>query len=164
MANGSNESINIIEAEIDHLDLIVPLFDQYRIFYGQTTDLELARRFIRARIDHSDSVIYLAIHGQEPGEIALGFTLLYPSFDSVQATPIWILNDLYVLDKARRKGLAKALIARGKELAEDTGARAISLATARDNSPSKQLYESLGFELNETFQTYYLRLSAPTEN
>lgn len=140
------------------LEMVVPLFDRYRIFYGQTSDLVLARRFLRARIEHRNSVIFLAVEPLEDGEKALGFTLLYPSFNSVMATPIWILNDLYVEESARRRGIAKALIARGRALAEETGARVMSLSTAKDNAPSRELYEALGFELDETFCTYTLQL------
>lgn len=116
--------------------------------------------FLRARIEHRSSVVFLAVEPQEDGEKALGFALLYPSFNSVMATPIWILNDLYIIESARRRGVAQALIARGKALAEETGARAMSLSTAKENAPSRKLYESLDFNLDETFCTYVLRFGA----
>jgi len=149
---------SIIEAGVNELDMVVPLFDQYRIFYGKPSDRDLARRFLRARIEHRDSVIFLAVGGSGADEMGLGFALLYPSFDSVHAIPIWILNDLYVLEGVRRRGIAEALIGCGRELAEDTGAKVISLSTARDNAPSRKLYEALGFELDEAFCTYLLKL------
>lgn len=37
----------IRRASIDDLADIVPLFDAYRIFYGQASDLERARLFFR---------------------------------------------------------------------------------------------------------------------
>jgi GNAT superfamily N-acetyltransferase len=148
----------IIEAGMHEIDLVVPLFDQYRIFYGQPSDLDSARRFLRARIQHRDSVIYLALTGKGANEMGAGFALLYPSFNSITATPIWILNDLYVLEGLRRQGIAQRLIDRGRELAEDTGAAVISLSTGRENHPSRKLYERLGFALDETFCTYLLSL------
>ncbi len=160
MNDGEGMDFNIVEAGMHDLQVLVPLFDQYRIFYNQPSDPVLARRFMRARIEHRNSVIYLAVEPQEDGEKALGFTLLYPSFDSVMATPIWILNDLYVIEVARRRGVAKALIARGKHLAEETGAKAMSLSTAMENAPSRKLYESLDFHLDETFCTYILQFDA----
>ena len=160
MNEDEGRDFNVVEAGMHDLKALVPLFDQYRIFYKQPSDPVLARRFLRARIEHRNSVIFLAVEPQEDGEKALGFTLLYPSFDSVMATPIWILNDLYVIEAARRRGVAKALIARGKVLAEETGARVMSLSTARDNAPSRKLYESLDFRLDETFCTYTLQFGA----
>ncbi len=150
--------VTIVEAGPDELDLVVPLFDQYRMFYGQPSDLSLARQFIAARLEQQDSVIFLAVGGEGRDEIGLGFALLYPSFNSVVAAPIWILNDLYVLEGARRRGLAKELIAQGQELAAETGATVISLSTARDNAPSRRLYEGLGFTLDDAFCTYLLSL------
>jgi GNAT superfamily N-acetyltransferase len=154
----SADGIAVIEAGMQELDMVVPLFDHYRMFYQQESDLGLARRFLRARVQHRDSVIFLAVTGRGADEMGLGFALLYPSFNSVTATPIWILNDLFVLEGARRKGVAKKLIDRGRELAEDTGAPVISLSTGRENDPSRRLYERLGFALDETFCTYLLRL------
>ena len=85
--------VRIVRAERDDLDDLVPLFDGYRQFYGQRSDLAAARAFLRERIERDESVIYLAY--TEPGEAA-GFTQLYPSFSSVSLKPLWILNDLYV--------------------------------------------------------------------
>ena len=158
MQTTDTQSIPIIEAGIGDLEHVVPLFDQYRMFYEQPSDIAQARRFLRARIEHRDSVIFLALEGEEEEETCLGFALLYPSFDSVQARPIWILNDLYVAADARNRGVAKALITRGRRLADDTGAKAVSLSTQKNNAPSRKLYESLGFKLDESFCTYYLRL------
>ena len=160
MSDRKETDITIVEAGIHDLEMLVPLFDQYRMFYDQSSDLALARRFLRARIEHRSSVIYLALEAETDSETGLGFTLLYPSFNSTLATPIWILNDLYVAEAARRRGIAQALIARGKVLAQETGAKAMSLSTARDNAPSRKLYEDLGFQLDETFCTYMLHLEA----
>lgn len=153
-----SDDVSIIEAGMHEIDLVVPLFDQYRMFYHQASDLDLARRFLRGRVQHRDSVIFLALSGKGADEVGVGFALLYPSFNSVTATPIWILNDLYVLEGVRRKGVAKRLIDRGRDLAEDTGAPVISLSTGRENHPSRKLYERLGFALDDTFCTYLLRL------
>jgi GNAT superfamily N-acetyltransferase len=152
------DDLSIIEAGMHEIDLVVPLFDLYRRFYRQPSDLDAARRFLRARIQHRDSVIFLAITGTGANEMGAGFALLYPSFNSVTATPIWILNDLYVLEGVRRRGVAQRLIDRGRELAEDTGATVISLSTGRENHPSRKLYERLGFALDDTYCTYLLKL------
>lgn len=150
--------VTIVEAGPGELDLVVPLFDQYRMFYGQPSNLALARQFVAARLEQQDSVIFVGVGGEGHDEIGLGFALLYPSFNSVLATPIWILNDLYVLEGARRRGLARELIASGQDLAGETGATVISLSTARDNAASRRLYEKLGFTLDDTFCTYLLTL------
>lgn len=155
--NETNE-FTIIQVEMPQLDIVAPLFDKYRVFYKQPSDLELARNFLKARVQNRDSVIFLAIDEDIDEDIGLGFTLLYPSFNSIRATPIWILNDIFVDDTARKRGVGKALIARSRELAQDTGANQMTLATGNDNIPSHSLYESLGFKRDEFFCTYLLDL------
>ena len=75
--------IRIVRAERKDLDDLVPLFDGYRQFYGQRSDLAAARAFLRDRIERDESVIYLAY--TKPREAA-GFTQLYPSFSSISLT------------------------------------------------------------------------------
>ena len=52
--------IRIVRAERKDLDDLVPLFDGYRQFYGQRSDLAAARAFLNDRIERDESVIYLA--------------------------------------------------------------------------------------------------------
>ena len=74
--------ISIREAALSDLEKVAELFDQYRCFYEQSSDLPLASRFIGARIANNESVILVA--EGEGGELA-GFTQLYPSFSSISA-------------------------------------------------------------------------------
>ncbi|MBV8156205.1 MAG: GNAT family N-acetyltransferase, partial [Dyella sp.] len=49
-------SFSVRQATIHDVDLVVPLFDAYRQFYGKPADLELARRFLLERFQHHESV------------------------------------------------------------------------------------------------------------
>src|SRR5260370_30904029 len=133
--------MDILEAPCAHLDVLVPLFDSYRVFYRQPSDPAGARRFLAARIARRESVIYLAVVAAEPA----GFVQLYPSFSSARMQRLWILNDLYVAPDARRRGVGQALLERARRLAEETGARGLTLSTAVDNAPAQRLYEALGW-------------------
>jgi ribosomal protein S18 acetylase RimI-like enzyme len=149
----SIDNLRIAQASIDLLDLLVPLFDAYRIFYKQPSNLDAARAFLQERITREQSIIFVAYTGD--GQ-AVGFTQLYPSFSSVSMKPLWILNDLYVAENARRLGVAKALIERAREYARETGAKGLELATATDNRQAQALYESLGFVRDDEFYHYFL--------
>ena len=59
------------QATIFDLELIVPLFDAYRQFYRRPSDPDLARRFLRERFQHNESIIFLAVRGDGS---AVGFT------------------------------------------------------------------------------------------
>ena len=147
--------IRIVRAERKDLDDLVPLFDAYRQFYGQRSDLAAARAFLRERIERDESVIYLAY--TEPGEAA-GFTQLYPSFSSVSLKPLWILNDLYVRSDVRRGGVGRALLERARQHAIETAAKGLVLSTGVTNKAAQTLYESCGWQREDEFFQYHLFL------
>ncbi|HEY8009889.1 MAG TPA: GNAT family N-acetyltransferase [Rudaea sp.] len=144
----------IRQATIHDLEKIAPLFDAYRQFYRQPADVDLARRFLRERFAHHESVILLAL---DAGDAAIGFTQLYPLFSSVRATRKYLLNDLFVAPSARRKGIAANLLAAAAEFARANGAASLSLTTAVDNLPAQKLYESLAWQRDEGFYEYNLQ-------
>lgn len=146
--------ITIQQASLHDLELITPLFNAYRMFYQQSSDLILARNFLHDRLQQKQSVIFFATDELDQG---LGFVQLYPSFSSVSAKRLWILNDLFVTQLARRKGVAKQLMLRARSFAIESGAKGLFLETAHDNYPGQGLYESLGYQRNSEYY-YFLDL------
>ena len=73
-----------------------------------------------------------------------------------------MLYDLYVLESARRQGVAKALMNAASQWAEDQGAARLDLETARDNTAGQALYGSLGYTLDEVFLKFSLDLTTPS--
>ncbi|HST79966.1 MAG TPA: GNAT family N-acetyltransferase [Verrucomicrobiae bacterium] len=142
-------------ASPDDLDLLVPLFDAYRVFYEQPSDVQLARTFLKERLELRESVIFLAL--SNPGE-GLGFVQLYPFFSSVSAKRIWLLNDLFVAEKARCTGVSRALMNAAKHHAHFTGTPRITLSTAKTNRRAQALYESLGYVRDNDYLTYDLQV------
>lgn len=132
------------------------LFDSYRQFYGQPANYSLAEAFLRDRFDKKDSVVFLAVDSQM--EMGLGFVQLYPSFSSVAARRIWILNDLFVQPFARQKGIGRALLDAARDHAKATGAKRLVLSTAVTNREARALYESYGYKQDDVFLTYKLEL------
>ncbi|MDP8979573.1 MAG: GNAT family N-acetyltransferase [Acidobacteriota bacterium] len=148
--------MDILEASAEHLDALVPLFDSYRVFYRQPSDPTGARRFLAERIAGRESRIFLALVDSKPA----GFVQLYPSFSSASMQRLWILNDLYVASDARRQGVGQALLERARQLAEETGAKGLTLSTETGNTTAQRLYESLGWKRDEDF-LHYFRTAAP---
>jgi ribosomal protein S18 acetylase RimI-like enzyme len=143
-------------ATLDDLDALTPLFDAYRVFYGRPSDRGLARAFLQARLQRDESVIFIA---RDATCEALGFTQLYPSFSSVSAQRIWVLNDLFVTAVARHRGVARALMECARAFALQTGALRLVLETAEDNRPAQALYESLGYVRESGTRHYSLALA-----
>lgn len=81
----------------------------------------------------------------------MGFVQLVPSFSSVRMRPIWIDNDLFVADAARRRGVARLLMDAALGLARSTGAARLVLSTAKDNAAARSLFLSLGYRIDEAF-------------
>jgi GNAT superfamily N-acetyltransferase len=146
--------MEVVLARSDHLEEVVVLFDQYRIFYKQSSNLEAARRFLQDRLQANDSTIFIA---RENG-CGVGFTQLYPSFSSVSMNRIWILNDLFVEASHRKQGVAKLLMGAAENYARETGAVRIVLATQVSNVSAQALYESLGYSKDQDFHHYALQL------
>jgi ribosomal protein S18 acetylase RimI-like enzyme len=133
-------------------DLVAPLFDAYRQFYGQKSNLRLAKKFISERLKNKQSIIFVALLEKK----AVGFVQLYPSFSSVSADKILVLNDLYVDHEARKLGVARALMNKAKDYAVKNKAQRLCLTTAKNNSKAKSLYESLGYVLDVDNEYYSL--------
>lgn len=142
--------MTIVEAHIEHLDIIAPLFDAYRVFYKQASDIEAAKEFLHERFKNNESVIYLAMKDGK----AVGFTQLYPLFSSVTMQRMFILNDLYVNKDYRQEGVGEALIQKAKELCVGLNYKGLGLQTAQDN-PAQKLYERLEFKKDPDLQYFW---------
>lgn len=144
-------TITVRQAVLSDLEALAPLFDSYRQFYGRVGDLPAATAFLSARFNHGESVLFIAQEGNK----AVGFTQLYPSFSSVSLARIFVLNDLFVDEHARRKGVASKLITAAVDFASSLGAVRVSLSTATANEAAQRLYQAAGWQRDEQFLVYH---------
>ncbi len=147
-------TITVRQAVLSDLEALAPLFDGYRQFYGRTSDLSAAREFLLERFNHGESVLFIAHEGNKP----IGFTQLYPSFSSVSLARIFVLNDLFVCEHARRKGVASKLMSAAVDYASSLGAVRVSLSTATTNEAAQTLYQSAGWNRDEQFFVYHFTI------
>jgi ribosomal protein S18 acetylase RimI-like enzyme len=147
--------MKIVKASQEISGQVAELFDSYKQFYGQPSDLVGATRFIGERLKTDESVIYVALADEsESVSGPVGFVQLYPVYSSISMKRAWILNDLYVKPEARTAGIGRKLMKRCEELARDSGAAYLALETAKDNLVAKELYESLGYIKDVEFDHY----------
>jgi GNAT superfamily N-acetyltransferase len=148
-------STMIRRAELADLDLVVPLFEQYRAFYRQPPDQAKVRAFLTDRLRNRDSVIFLAfVDGT-----ATGLMQLYPIFSSISIGRALVLNDLFVDSDARGLGVGRALIDRAVHFGRETGARYLELATEITNSSAQGLYDRAGWVRDRDFYHYSFDLA-----
>ena len=131
----------VLRAKKKDIDDLSVLFDKYRIFYKQRSNVDNARSFLKKRMKRKESVIFVA---EERDEL-IGFTQLFPIFSSVSMKRTWLLNDLYVNEKARGIGAATKLLEAAKQFGIETGSKWLILQTAADNFTAQKVYEKNGW-------------------
>lgn len=124
---------------------VVPLFNAYREFYKQPSDLEQAEQFLKERLQKEESIIFLAYLDAQP----VGFVQLFPIFSSVAMKKAFLLNDLFVAEHARKQGVAMRLIEECYAYCKNEDARYLTLETATDNKQAQKLYEKLGMKIDQ---------------
>jgi len=88
----------------------------------------------------------LAYVGDQPVGMALNTRV--PKLDA--RLGFLYLDELHVIEPCRRRGIAKALLERGFELADKLGLAGVRLLTRPSNSPARALYESVAFRGQES--------------
>ena len=144
-------NISIRQAVFSDLGELAALFDLYRVFQGKESNIAAARSFLQARFDHGESVVFIAHEGSTP----LGFAQLYPSYSSTALARVFILNDLFVHENGRRKGVASKLLAALEGYAWAHGAARVTLNVTMENLPGQQLYEAQGWSKDAQFFMYH---------
>jgi ribosomal protein S18 acetylase RimI-like enzyme len=143
--------VDIKRVTKDDMPAVALLFDAYRVFYHQRSDLQAAYDFLEQRMEKNESVIFLATIKNE----AVGFVQLYPVFSSVQMKPAWLLNDLFVAETARQQGVAEVLLQQAKQHTRETNAAFLLLQTAADNYKAQSVYERNGWiKVSDFFYEY----------
>lgn len=141
----------IRKANKEDIKNLTNIFDKYRVFYKKESDKENAEKFISERLLQNDSIIYVAENDMEN---LIGFVQLYPIFSSTRMKRLWLLNDLFVDEKYRGKGISKQLIEASKKLCYDTNACGLILETAKTNDIGNSLYPKTDFVLDKEHNYY----------
>jgi ribosomal protein S18 acetylase RimI-like enzyme len=143
--------LKIRKATIKDLNLVVELFDKYRVFYEKESDKQKAEEFISERLKLNDSEIFVT---ETEDKNLVGFVQLYPIFSSTRMQRLWLLNDLFVDKEHRGKGISKQLIEIAKEFCKQTNACGLILETAKTNTVGNELYPKVGFSLDKEHNYY----------
>jgi GNAT superfamily N-acetyltransferase len=134
---------------------LVPLFDAYRVFYKQPSDLALARDYLAKRLGAGEYVGFLA---RDAAGKAIGFALMSQTFSSVALKRIWLLNDIFVDPQVRKSGAGAALMKAVEDFARTTGAGRLDLFTARTNATAQSVYKRAGWTEDADYLRFQKRL------
>jgi GNAT superfamily N-acetyltransferase len=147
--------VEITPITTEQFEQLLPLIAAYQRFYEvEEIDEARNRSFFRRFLAPSENGLLLG--ARDEGRL-LGYACLYWHFSSTQATETVLMNDLYVDEAARGRGVGRALIEATLEVARERGAPSVEWSTAPDNHTAQRLYDTTGAERSEWF-SYELRV------
>jgi GNAT superfamily N-acetyltransferase len=141
------DTTEIAPVAAGEFEQLLPLIAAYQRFYEvDDIDEDRNRSFFRRFLAPSEGGMLLgARHG---GEL-VGYTCLYWTFTSLVPAERVLMNDLFVSEAARGRGVGRALIEASAAVARERGVTHLEWATAPDNLTAQRLYDSTGAERSE---------------
>ncbi|WP_109860454.1 GNAT family N-acetyltransferase [Aggregatibacter aphrophilus] len=144
--------IKIFKAEQWNLDILLPLFEEYRLAHGMVENPERTLTFLTNRIRFSESIFFLAL---DEDKKAVGFIQLYPRLSSLQLQRYWQLTDIFVRNISHKNDVYTALISKAKEFVSYTQSTRL---TVEQDIQRHHLLENEGFKLNPKKSVFELNL------
>lgn len=142
------------QATIEDLPRIVPIFDSYREYFKQPKNPLKVKSFLFEKFEHLESVIFIAEQDSE----VIGFAQLYPIFSSLSLQRVWLLNDFYITEEYRFRGVGRQLFAKVKEFTLLTKSKGIELSVEHTNEKAWRFWEKQGFKIDDEFRYYFFKL------
>jgi GNAT superfamily N-acetyltransferase len=135
----------VTEADLDDL---LPLMRGYCDFYEVDPSDEALLALSRALLADPENEGVQLIARDHAGR-AVGFATVYWTWQTLSASRLAVMNDLFVSADARGTGLADALIAACADEARAKGATSLGWQTAKDNHRAQKVYERVGGRLSQ---------------
>jgi len=85
------------------------------------------------------------------GEIS-AYAVFFPTYSTFRARPTLFLEDLFVHPRARRQGVARAMLARLRTLAEERGCGRFEWNVLDWNVEAQALYASVGAKMMQAWR------------
>ena len=139
------------------LDELLPLMRAYCDFYRASPTDQALLGLSTALIDDPESEGAQLI-ARAPDGRAIGFATVFWTWSTTNACRIGVMNDLFVAESARGRGLAERLIMACRSQCSRHGARMLTWQTAPDNLRAQAVYERIG-ATREQWVDYWLEVT-----
>lgn len=149
----TEERLTIRRGRTDDADLIVGLLRDLAAHGGEADACRMTAADVRRWGFGAESRFEILIASL--GEVPAGMALFYPIFSTWDAKPGLFVNDLYVTDAARGKGIGRCLLAEVAALALERGCGRVEWHVLRE-AAAITFYEAMGARRADEFQTYRL--------
>lgn len=143
--------MRIFKAELWNLELILPLFEQYRREQGMGENPERSLAFLANRIRFSESIVFIAVNDQQ----AVGFVQLYPRLSSLRLQRYWQLTDLFVSQIQNQQEIQRELLRKSREFVSFTQSNLLVVEAAQSQ---RDFWQAQGFNLNLNKGVFEVRL------
>ncbi|TXC92853.1 GNAT family N-acetyltransferase [Metabacillus litoralis] len=141
--------MTLIVRTVDPKDLksLTVLMYQYIVdFYKRPKPpIEDVHNLINILLEKNKGIQYIA---EQEGDL-VGFATLFFSFSTTKADKITIMNDIYVIQNVRSKGVAQELFKACVKYTKENGYAHMSWITATDNKRAQRFYEKMGGSLGD---------------
>ncbi|HBO38701.1 MAG TPA: GNAT family N-acetyltransferase [Pasteurellaceae bacterium] len=144
--------MKIFKAEQWNLELLLPLFEEYRLAYGMRENPERSLAFLKNRICFNETIVFIALDEQQN---AVGFVQLYPRLSSLQLQRYWQVTEIFVQDLSNKANIFNALIEKAKEFVRFTQSRRLIVEL---DPLHGDIWESNGFRQNSKKAVFELPL------
>jgi GNAT superfamily N-acetyltransferase len=139
------------------LDDLLPLMRGYCDFYEVAPTDEQLRALSRNLIEHPDDGLQLI--ARDDGGAAVGFATIFWTWQTLSASRLGVMNDLFVAESARGGGLADALIAECAARCRARGAKELAWQTAKTNERAQAVYDRVGAQRDDRWLDYSLSVA-----
>jgi GNAT superfamily N-acetyltransferase len=128
--------------------------DEKKIKVANLLSKQITRSNEKEAFDKLLNGIHLAVSGEydaniliaEKNDEIIGIAFYNVGVNINNGGPYLWLNELYVEEESRNQGIARKLLLHIIHLSENKGIKTIELETGINNSVTKHLYNSLGFQ------------------
>jgi GNAT superfamily N-acetyltransferase len=107
--------------------------------------------------DAFDARRYELMVAEKDGAI-VAYAIFFPTYSTFRARPTLYLEDLFVHPRARRQGLATAMLARLRALAEERGCGRFEWMVLDWNENAMRLYDGIGGKRLDEWRLYRVDL------
>ncbi len=105
---------------------------------------------------------YEVLVAELAGEV-VAYAIFFPTYSTFRARTSLYLEDIFVHPKARRAGVATAMMQRLRELAVERGCGRFEWTVLDWNTDAQKLYDGLGAQALRQWMVYRIDLPEPAE-
>jgi GNAT superfamily N-acetyltransferase len=96
---------------------------------------------------------YEVLVAEVDGQVS-SYAIFFPTYSTFRAKPTLFLEDLFVHPRARRRGVATAMLARLRALAEERGCGRFEWMVLDWNVDAQKLYDGVGAKMLSDWRLY----------